>query len=194
MIPDEVLAALLRVVQALEALRVPYFIGGSVASTAWGLARTTNDADIVAFLQPAHVAPFTAQLPPHDYYVDAAAIHEAILRRGSFNLIYQPTMFKIDVFVPMPRPFDRSAEARARTIWADDLETAQLRLASPEDIIVQKLVWYRMGGETSERQWLDVQAVLKVQAPDLDQAYLKQWAERLGVDDLLERVRAAAGI
>src|SRR3954447_26483409 len=168
MIPDDVLIALLPVVQALEALGVPYYIGGSVASTAWSFARTTNDADIVAFLHPTHVTPFVSRLTAQDYYADAEAIHDAIRRRGSFNLIYQPTMFKVDIFVPTPRPFDESAQARARAVWADDPPTLQLWLASPEDIIVQKLVWYQMGGGVSERQWLDTQAVLKAQAPDLD--------------------------
>jgi hypothetical protein len=194
MIPDDVLTALLPVVQALDALDIPYHIGGSVASTAWSFARTTNDADIVAFLRPAHVAPLVARLIAHDYYADAEAIREAIRIRGSFNLFYQPTMFKVDIFVPPPRPFDESAQARARIIWADDLPTQQLRIASPEDIIVQKLVWYRMGGGVSERQWLDVRAVLKAQAPDLDQAYLQEWARRLEVADLLGRALEEAGM
>ncbi|MBI3942401.1 MAG: hypothetical protein HY326_05255, partial [Chloroflexi bacterium] len=97
------------------------------------------------------------------------------------------TMFKIDIFVPIPRPFDESAQARARIIWTGDPPTQQIRVASPEDIIVQKLVWFQMGGEISERQWLDVQAVLKVQGSELDQAYLRQWAVRLGIEDLMVR-------
>jgi hypothetical protein len=194
MIPDDVLTALLPVVQALEALDVPYHIGGSVASTVWSFARTTNDADIIAFLHAAHVAPFVATLTVQDYYADEEAIYEAIRRRGSFNLFYQPTMFKVDIFVPAPRPFDESAQARARLIWADDPPTQQLRLASPEDVVVQKLVWYRMGGGVSERQWLDVLGVLKAQAADLDQSYLHQWATRLGVADLLVRALGEAGL
>lgn len=194
MIPDDVLTALLPIVQALEALDVPYYIGGSVASTVWSFARTTNDADIIAFLHPTHVAPFVAAVTAQDYYADEEAIHEAIRRRGSFNLFYQPTMFKVDIFVPAPRPFDESTQARARLIWADDPPTQPLRLASPEDVVVQKLVWYRMGGEVSERQWLDVLGVLKTQAADLDQAYLEHWAARLGVADLLARALGEAGL
>ncbi|MSP12686.1 MAG: hypothetical protein EXR62_06975 [Chloroflexi bacterium] len=182
------------VVQALEDLRVPYHIGGSVASTAWSFARTTNDADIVAFLETAHVAPFVAQLIPQGYYADEEAIQEAIQRRGSFNLFYYPTMFKVDIFVPIPRPFDESAQARARIIWTDDPPTQQIRIASPEDIIVQKLVWFQMGGEVSERQWLDVQAVLKVQGSELDQVYLRQWAARLGIGDLRVQALKEAGL
>jgi hypothetical protein len=194
MIPDDVLTALVPVVQVLEELGVPYHIGGSVASTAWSFARTTNDADVVAFLHAAHVARFVARLTVQDYYADEEAIHDAIRRRGSFNIFYQPTMFKVDIFIPAPRPFDESAQARARLVWADDPPTQQLRLASPEDVVVQKLVSYRMGGESSERQWLDVQSVLKTQAADLDRSYLQQWATRLGVADLLARALGQAGI
>ena len=59
----------------------------------------------------------------------------------------------------------------------------------PEDVILFKLEWYRLGGETSERQWLDVQNVLKAQAERLDREYLAHWAAELGVLDLLERLQ-----
>ena len=64
---------------------------------------------------------------------------------------------------------------------------------SPEDILLQKLHWYRLGGETSERQWRDAVAILIVQEERLDCAYLSVTAAEVGVDDLLERARLDAG-
>lgn len=65
-------------------------------------------------------------------------------------------------------------------------------MATAEDILLAKLQWYRMGGEVSERQWSDVAGILAV-APDLDAAYLRTWAARLGVEDLLDQAVAATG-
>jgi hypothetical protein len=51
----------------------------------------------------------------------------------------------------------------------------------------RKLDWFRMGGEVSERQWRDVLGVMKTQHGSLDIDYLKAWAEKLNVTDLLEQ-------
>ncbi len=60
-------------------------------------------------------------------------------------------------------------------------------LASPEDTILSKLEWYRMGGEVSDRQWRDILGVLKTRSGELDLGYLRTWAGELKVADLLER-------
>jgi hypothetical protein len=62
-----------------------------------------------------------------------------------------------------------------------------LYLVSPEDIVLLKLEWYRLGDEISDRQWSDVLGVLKMQRGKLDAEYLTQSARLLGVTDLLER-------
>ena len=43
------------------------------------------------------------------------------------------------------------------------------------------------GGETSDQQWNDVLGVIAVQRERLDLAYLREWAQYLKVDDLLEQ-------
>ncbi|MCS6774490.1 MAG: hypothetical protein NZ693_10330 [Thermoflexales bacterium] len=67
-------------------------------------------------------------------------------------------------------------------------------VASAEDIVLSKLEWYRVGGETSERQWRDVVGVLKVCANILDSDYLHRWATELKVGDLLSRALREAGL
>jgi hypothetical protein len=110
-----------------------------------------------------------------------------VAARSSFNLIHLATMFKIDVFVSKGRPFDREAAARARAQAIDETPDApRFPVASPEDTVLAKLEWFRLGGETSERQWWDAVGVLKV-TPDVDRAYLRHWAAALGVADLLDR-------
>jgi hypothetical protein len=193
MIPAEWGRVLRPVIQAFRSLGVPYQIGGSLASSAWGLPRSTQDADLVADLRPEHVASFVAQLLDQ-YYVDALMIHDAIRQHSSFNLLHLDTMLKVDVFIHKPATFEQAAFWRARPEWLDDPPTEQVLFTSPEDIILHKLVWYKMGGKVSERQWLDVLGVLKVQGTGLDTEYLREWARHLDVDDLLTQARNEAGL
>ncbi len=187
MTTTDLFQALLPVLKTFEGLSVEYYLGGSVASSAFGLPRTTLDVDLVAVLESGHVDALVAELAD-EFYVSAPMIRDAIDRESSFNLIHLATMFKVDVFVAKSRHFDRSTLSRIRreeigepgdelTVW----------IASPEDTVLHKLEWYRKGDEVSERQWLDVQGVLKVQGGRLNYAYLRQWAVELNVADLLEQ-------
>ena len=101
-------------------------------------------------------------------------------------------MFKIDVFVSKGRPFDRQAVQRARPQAIDEGPDApRFLVASPEDTVLAKLEWFRLGGETSERQWWDVVGILRV-SDDADRVYLQRWAAALGIADLLVRALADA--
>jgi hypothetical protein len=188
---DRMLAALEPVVQALEQLRVPYALSGSVASTAYGVPRTTLDVDLVAALKPGHVAPLCLAVSPA-YYVAVEAVRSAVDRAASFNLIHLPTMVKVDVFVLGTDPYAREAFGRRRKEPLTGGGTPYF-LPAPEDVILRKLEWYRKGGEVSERQWADVLGVLRVSGSLLEGAYLDRWARDLGVLDLLDRARREAG-
>ncbi len=191
MIPEPIAVTLL-VIEVLDQLGVAYLVGGSLASTVHGELRTTLDADLVADLHPEHIAPFVKALASA-FYVDEGMIREALDRRGGFNLIHLETMFKVDVFVPKLRAFDREQmRRRARHVVVAEPELA-IYVATAEDTILAKLEWYRLGGGVSERQWRDVIGVITVQAERLDTAYLRCWAPSLGVADLFEQALAEAG-
>ena len=186
----ELVAALRPVLAAFERLGVACHIGGSVASSSHGVGRSTQDVDVIADLHPTHVHPLALALAK-DFYVSEPMIEAAIRGRSCFNVIHLPSMFKVDVFVLKQRPFDQAAFVRARPgrvgLSEDFVEAA---IASPEDVVLNKLEWFRLGDEISERQWNDVLGVLRVCSPNLDHEYLDRWSVELGVRDLLDRARA----
>jgi hypothetical protein len=177
------------VADALEALGVAHYVGGSLASSAHGIPRTSIDADVVADLRLEHVRPLVDRLR-EAYYQDEDRIRSSVEARRSFNLIHLDTMFKIDVFVSKGRPYDLEALRRARPASLEDSPSArQFAVASPEDTVLAKLEWFRAGGEVSDRQWSDIVGVLKTRRGQIDIGYLQRWAASLGVVDLLERAR-----
>ena len=175
-----------RVTKTLESLGVPYFIGGSLASTLYGMVRTTQDSDIIAELRIEHIPHLMDELQ-NEFYMDEEMIADAISNFSSFNIIHRLSMFKVDVFIHRPRPFLKMQFSRSRRETLSSDPNMVANLASPEDTLLAKLEWYRMGGEVSDRQWRDVLGVLKVQAGALDLDYLHHMAREIQVEDLLDR-------
>ena len=183
---NEPVQVTLLVINIFETLGIAYLIGGSFASTAYGRIRTTQDVDIVASIEPTHVDPFVKQLESA-FYLDEGMIRNAISLRTNFNLIHLETMFKVDIFLPKDRPFDQNQLTR-RVKQAIDKESArEVYFSSPEDTILAKLEWYRLGGEVSEIQWRDIKGILRQRSDQLDMAYLNDSAQVMQLADLLER-------
>jgi hypothetical protein len=151
----EPIAVTLLVADTLDALGVPYAIGGSLASALHGVMRATMDADLVADLRMEHVEPLVEALGSA-FYADAETMRDTIRRRTSFNLIHLETMFKVDVFVAKARSFDHSQLARRQIYLLSEEPERRAYVTSAEDIVLAKLEWYRLGGESSDRQWRDM--------------------------------------
>jgi hypothetical protein len=185
---NELFPALIQVVSTFDKLGILYYIGGSISSSIHGIPRTTMDIDIIADIKPEHVEALYLSLEP-GYYIDKDMIREAIRHHSSFNIIHFDSMMKIDIFVLKEREFDKEAFKRKK-LDAQDIEGSKFEyfISSPEDIILSKLEWFKMGGEVSERQWRDIIGVLKVQANNLDMEYLQKWVHRLHLSDLWERL------
>lgn len=191
-LPD-IIEVTLKVVKVFEELGIAYHIGGSLASSAFGIARSTLDVDIVADIKPEQASDISENLRG-EFYVDPEMIINAIQKESSFNLIHLETLFKVDIFPLKNHPFDQQAFQRRLQKAISEETSQQLFFATPEDIVLHKLTWYKAGGAVSDRQWNDVLGVLKVQGDQLDMVYLKGWAERLTVFNLLMKAIDEAGI
>lgn len=182
--------ALEPVARVLYSLDIRFYIGGSVASSFHGAARSTMDVDLVADLSLENVEPFVNQLGKEEFYVSQAAIEDAVNRSSCFNVIHLASSFKVDIFILKSRNFDKSSMNRAALGKVDLQSEFQVPIASPEDTILSKLEWYRLGNEVSERQWDDVVRVMKILGNKVDQDYLEHYAIELAVSDLLQKLLA----
>ena len=188
----DVMAALTPLIEAFERLGITYYIGGSVSSSLHGLARRTQDVDVIADIRPGQVRSLVQALQS-DYYVDEQAWQDAIRRDFPYNVLHLDTMLKVDLIPLKRRAFTRE-EARRAQPHVLEAGTRPVRVASAEDAILTKLEWFEMGGRSSARQWNDILGIIKQQGVALDFTYLGQWADVLRVRDLLERALFEAGL
>ena len=185
MVSDPVRVALI-VAEALEACRVRYLVGGSLASAVSGEPRSTLDVDLVVELSEKDIEPFVAALGDR-FHVDPDALRRAIRERSSTNVIHLATSTKVDLFIAGGSPLDRQQMDRRQRVQVSTDPGGWLYVYMAEDILLQKLRWYRLGNEVSDRQWRDILGIILVQGERLDRAYLQEGAKTLGVEDLLQR-------
>jgi len=182
----EALGVALRVVDVLEELGIGYHLGGSYASSLHGFPRQTQDIDVVVELEEGLASEFASQLEG-EFYVDEITIGRAIRNKGSFNILHLNSGIKVDLFILADDAFDHQEFERHRLELIQAEPERRVFVKSPEDIVLRKLHWFRLGGEVSDRQWTDILGVIRTQGDRLDAEYLEHWASHLGLTDLLER-------
>lgn len=168
----------------LDALGVPWVTAGSIASSLHGEPRSTMDVDMVIGLRSQDMEALAKALG-NDYYVDVDAMRAAVKSASSFNAVHLASTIKVDFFVTGDDPFEAERLASRLPV---EMPAGVLYVDTAEHTLLRKLEWYRRGGEISERQWRDVQAIARIQGDRLDREQLRRWSGILGVTDLLERV------
>jgi hypothetical protein len=180
------LATLANIAQRLQTLDVPYAVGGSLASSAWGRMRATQDADLTVLINAAQLDDLLAGLE-WPLFADENDLRESLRSGAEFasgQITNGETLDRIDLFLLPQNEYSETSLRRAHPIrLADDFLCP---IISAEDIVIAKLRWYRLGGEVSDRQWNDVVGVLEVQRPHLDLDYLRHWADHFAILDLTE--------
>lgn len=161
---------------------INYYLTGSMASNYWGIPRTTHDLDFVIQLRLSSVPEIVTEFSG-DFYIDEAAVRAAYQPPHQFNAIDTRSALKVDFWLPKSEPFDREMLRRRVPVT---LFCEPAWIATPEDVILHKLIWNRM--TPSDRQLGDAAGVVAVQKASLDETYLRNWATELGVAVELERL------
>ena len=187
--PQEIARALQDLAKAFDAVSARWAIGGSLASSAHGEPRATNDIDVIAVLSENEARAFVAALGV-DFYADADVAADAVRHRSSFNVVDNRSFIKIDVFVPAEGPLGVGQLDRA--IALEIFPGTELPILGREDVILQKLRCDTLGGVVSDRQWRDIVAVLRFGEGQLDDSYLDVVATSHGLAEPLARARLAA--
>jgi hypothetical protein len=163
-------------------------IGGSQAAMYYGDPRLTRDIDVVVELRAEHLPGLLREFPQDAYYADEPAAREAIRTGRQFNIIHPTSGIKIDVYVNPDTPYDRARLARRQRLPL--LPGVDAWFARPEDVILYKLLYHQQ--VESGVHLSDVLGIVRVSGPELDEAYIRHWADQLGVRSLWDRVRKQA--
>lgn len=174
-----------RVVDALEKISARYVVVGSTAASAWGVARSTRDIDVVAVITRETVDAFLGALGNNEIYVPVDDAKAAAANGGSFNVLHTTTGGKVDVFVCLTSDaFESSRLDRRMRLKVLGIDTW---VSTPEDVVLSKLLW-RVQTQ-SEVQWRDCVEVAATQK--LDVTYLRLWAAQLDISADIEKLLEA---
>ncbi|MEA5567064.1 hypothetical protein [Anabaena sp. UHCC 0399] len=177
--------------QIFQSMNIPYYVSGGVASSIHGEPRSTRDLDLVIEVQPDQIDLLVATLEGAGYYCPAGAVTN--LQQGRermLNITHTETIANADLYIKDNSPFSLSQMARRMLLDLDGI--SPFWVSSPEDTMLQKLLWSQ--SSKSEKQWRDVLGILKLQAQGLDYGYLTQWAENLNLVDAFIQALSEAGL
>ena len=169
-----------QVLQSLIKLDLPHMLVGSFSSNAYGTPRSTQDLDVVMRIEADEVNNLLMHLGP-DFQLDPQIGFETKLFTTKYLISVKDHAFKIEVFELSHDPHDQSRFQRRQTL---NVAGHLVSIASPEDVVIQKLRWARA------KDLEDVKGILLIQAGRLDEAYLEHWCRQHGSWDRLVDLRS----
>ena len=173
----------------LEMVRADFAVVGSAACSVYGEARSSNDVDLLVMMSEAQLERL-AMMAGTEFYVDLDAAKAAWRCSKTFYLLSMMDTTKFHLYPANTDPFGMVQLERKRLERVDFLADVRVPVASPEDVVLAKLRWFDKGKRAVARHWTDVVAVVQAQGAEMDWMHLETWGQRLGVGDLVGRLRA----
>jgi hypothetical protein len=167
-------------INAFEKLKIKYFITGSIASMFYGEPRFTNDIDVVADIKLEHIRGLLKLFPEGEFFIDEDTLRDAIKNCFQFNIIHPTSGLKIDIVIPKLDDFNKSRFSRIKRV--SPIKKTLANLASPEDVIIMKMKYYKEG--ESEKHLRDIAGILKISGDEIGRDYIELWAKRLNLLDI----------
>jgi len=165
------------IIKTFESLNIQYFITGSIAGIFYGEPRFTNDIDIVADIKKKHIPDLLKTFSEDEFYISKEAVLEAIKYNSQFNIIHPASGLKVDIIIRKQNDFDDSRFNRINKITP--IENTIANFASPEDVILMKMKYYKQG--QSEKHIRDIVSILKISGDLINKDYIDNWAKKLDV-------------
>ncbi|MGH8149941.1 MAG: hypothetical protein ACRETB_08210 [Steroidobacteraceae bacterium] len=165
--------------ERLKSTGIPFMLTGSFALGYYGKPRMTRDLDFVIALAVQQVDGLVAAFSS-DFYIDADTARSAAQSQRMFNLMHYASGIKVDLIVRKDSEYRQVEFDRRKRV---ELAGVSTWITNREDLILSKLVWAR--DTNSEVQKRDVRTLLD---GSVDWPYLREWAMKLGVSNLLEEV------
>lgn len=177
---------LVKIAKILKKIKIPYLITGGIAVLIWGRPRFTADIDIVVELSEKNIEKLAGLLKKTSElsYIDESMMREALEKEGEFNFIHGDSGIKIDFWILKRNElFDVS---RMKRRVPKKILGEKVYFSSPEDLILIKLKWYK--DSLSSRNLEDAESIYKISGDKLDKTYLKKWAKKLNILDILNKL------
>jgi len=171
------------VAERLREADIPYMMTGALTVNYFGRPRLTHDIDIVGQISINDIK--RLRLIFEDiFFVDEHSIKIAISEKSMFSIIHKEEGVKVDFWILKGDEYNQKAFERRR--WYP-YQKIKISLATPEDMIIGKLEWYKMSG--IEKHLEDASGIYYIQKDRLDLDYLEQWCRKKLVIDYLKKIR-----
>ena len=166
--------------------KIPYMITGAWSVIFYGRPRASHDIDFVIEAKTLDIEKVKKafSILSHDFLVQEDQIEDAIINNYNFNILHLPTMLKLDFFLLENDEFDKSRFQRKKR---KKILGQHMYIASPEDTILKKLLWYK--DSKIEKHLIDAAFVYQIQNENLDKSYLSKWARKHKTSDLLNELK-----
>ncbi len=167
------------IAKIMKKLDIDYAIVGGIAVVCWGNIRTTRDVDVIMDLKHEKIQEFVDVLCANGFSIDEYEIQEALKEKSHFTIFDTLSVYHIDA----KGAYGAGEKQTIKTERKIDNNGVEILMASPEDTIINKLIFAR------EHDINDAIGIYVRQTGKLDEKYIEENAKKRGVYDELLKIK-----